>query len=171
MTNRLERCFEGSRESPPRLIRKEPSPAVAEEHLEKAESNLLAMEIMYQNKFFDWTIVASYYSMYHAALAALWLIGIDARSHECAVLAFEKFYAKKGHVDGKYLEYLQRAKELGEKYAETLEKVRTLRVQASYGIGEIKSAEATFARDQARDFVAAIRKLIYEGKGIGYHEV
>ena len=170
MADRLERCFEGSGESPPRLIKKEPSPRVAEEHLEKAESNLLAMEMMFQGKFFDWTIVASYYSMYHAALAALWLIGLDARSHECAALAFEKFYAKKGHVDGKYLEYLRRAKDLGEKYADTLEKVRTLRVQASYGIGEIKSAEASFARSGAKEFVAAVRKIIYEAKGMGYQK-
>ena len=141
---------------------------MAEEHLEKAERNLLAMEAMFQNKHFDWTIVTSYYAMYHAALSALWLIGLDARSHECAVMAFEAFYAKKGKVDGKYVEYIQRAKGLSEKYAETLETIRTLRVKASYGIGEIKSAEAELARSAARDFVAAIRGLLAEAKGFGY---
>jgi len=166
--DRLSRCFLGSREIPTRLIRKEPNISMAEEHLEKAEHNLLAMESMFQNKFFDWTIVTSYYAMYHATLAALWLIGIDARSHECAVLAFEGFYAKKGKVDKRYLEYLHRAKDLSEKYAETLEKIRTLRVQASYGIGEIKSADATFSSSQAKEFVRAIRKLIHEARGIGY---
>jgi uncharacterized protein (UPF0332 family) len=141
---------------------------LAEEHLVKAETNLLAMETMFQNKFFDWTIVTSYYAMYHATLAALWLIGIDARSHECAILAFESFYAKKGKVDKRYTEYLHRAKNLSEKYADTLEKIRTLRVQASYGIGEIKSADATFASSQAKDFVGAIRKLVFQAKGFDY---
>jgi uncharacterized protein (UPF0332 family) len=169
--DKLERCFQGTRESPPRLIQKEPDVNTAQEHLEKAEHNLLAMELMLQNKFFDWTIVTSYYAMYHATLAALWLIGIDARSHECAVLAFESFYAKKGKVDKKYVEYLHRAKNLSEKYAETLEKIRTLRVQASYGIGEIKSVDAIFASSQAKDFVGAIRKLVSEAKGFGYTKV
>lgn len=169
--DRLDKCFQGSGDTPPRLIRKRPDIGMAGEHLEKAETNLLAMEAMFQNKFFDWTIVASYYAMYHAVLAALWLIGIDARSHECAVLAFQRFYAKTGKVDDRYIEYLQRAKDLSEKHAETLEKVRTLRVEASYGIGEIKSADASFSRTQAKEFVAAIRKLISEAKGTGYAEM
>ncbi|HIH23188.1 TPA: HEPN domain-containing protein [Candidatus Micrarchaeota archaeon] len=166
MRDRLDKCFEGTRESPPRLIQKNPNIELAEEHLDKAENNIAALEVMFQNKFFDWAIVTAYYSMYHATLAALWLIGIDARSHECAVLAFERFYAKKGRVENKYVEYLHRAKDLSEKYAETLEKVRTLRVQASYGIGEIKSVDAIFVRTQAKDFVAAIRQIIHEAKGL-----
>lgn len=166
--DRLERCFEGSAGIPPRLIRTAPSVAVAREHLEKAEANLLAMELLFQNKFFDWTIVTSYYAMYHSVLAALILIGIDARSHECAIIAFERFYAKKGRMDGRYVEYVKRAKELSEKYAETLEKVRTLRVEASYGIGEIKSVDATFARNQAKDFATAIRRIVSEADGLGY---
>jgi uncharacterized protein (UPF0332 family) len=167
MQDRLDRCFHGSKETPPRLIQKEPDLDTAEDHLAKAEMNMAAMELMFQNKHFDWTIVTAYYSMYHAALAALWIIGIDARSHECAVLAFERFYAKRGKIEGKYIEYLHRAKELSEKYAETLEKIRTMRVQASYGTGEIKSTDAVFARSQAKDFLIVIKQLIHEAKGLG----
>jgi len=167
MYDRLDKCFQGSKESPPRLIQKEPDLDRAEDHLDKAEMNVAAMETLFQNKFFDWTIVAAYYSMYHATLAALWVIGIDARSHECAVLAFERFYAKKGKVERKYIEYLHRAKELSEKYSETLEKVRTMRVQASYGVGEIKSADADFSRVQAKNFFVTIKQLIHEAKGLG----
>lgn len=167
MYDRLDKCFSGSKESPPRLIRTNPDINVAEAHLTKAETNTAVMELMLQNKFFDWTIVTAYYSMYHATLAALWLIGIDARSHECAVLAFERFYAKKGMVENKYVEYLHRAKELGEKYAETLEKVKTMRVQASYGTGEIKSLDASFASSRAKEFLSAINKLVHEAKGLG----
>ena len=167
MRDRLDKCFKGSKESPPRLIQKEPDLDRAEEHLAKAEINIAAMELMFQNKFFDWAIVTAYYSMYHATLAALWVIGIDARSHECAVLAFERFYARKGKVESRHVEYLHRAKELGEKYAETLEKVRMMRVEASYGISEIKSADAGFARIWAKDFFVVIRQLIHEAKGLG----
>lgn len=166
--DRLDRCFLGSKETSPKLIRKESSLNAAEEHLEKAETNLLAMELMFQNKHFDWTIVTSYYAMYHATLSALWLIGLYANSHECAILAFETFYVKKGKVDAKYVEYIRRAKDLGEKYAETLEKVKALRNSASYGIGEIKSADAEFSRTAAKEFVTAIRGIISEAKGFGY---
>ncbi len=162
--DRLDRCFVGTSESPPRLIKKTPDLNTVDEHIAKAETNIAAMELMFNNKFFDWAIVTAYYSMYHATLAALWLIGLEARSHECAVLAFERFYAKKGKVDNKYLEYLQRAKELSERYSETLDKVRTWRVQASYGIGEINSADASFARTQAKEFVSVIKRIVLEAK-------
>jgi len=171
MKDELEKCFRGSKETPPRLIIKKPNLVLAEEHLEKAETNLLAMEKMFESKFFDWTIVTAYYSMYHAVLAALWVIGLDARSHECAISAFERFYAKKGKVGSEYFEYLKRAKALGERYLESLEKVRMLRVQASYGIGEIKSADALFARTNAKDFVMAVKKIVYEAKGLGYYQI
>lgn len=166
--DRLDRCFSGSGREPPRLLKKEASIKAAEEHLRKAEGNLLAMETMFRNKHFDWTIVTSYYAMYHAALSALWLIGIDARSHECAILAFEMFYTKKGKVDAKYAEYIKRAKDLSEKYAETLEEARTLRVKASYQIGEISSSDAESALTRAKEFVATIRGTIFEAKGSTY---
>ena len=44
MRDKLENCFSGSKEMPPRLIKKKPNLEIAEEHLHKAESNLLAME-------------------------------------------------------------------------------------------------------------------------------
>ncbi|MFA5050067.1 MAG: HEPN domain-containing protein [Candidatus Micrarchaeia archaeon] len=168
MMDKIERCFKGSKEIPARLLRKNPSIEMAKEHLEKAEHNLLAMEKMFENKFFDWTIVTAYYSMYHAVLSALWLIGLDARSHECAVLAFERFYSKQEKVDQRYIDYLRRAKELSKKYSETLEKVRTMRINASYGIGEIKSADANFARSNAKDFVSEVRRILDEEQGIDH---
>jgi hypothetical protein len=57
MYDRLDKCFAGSTESPPRLIQKEPDLDTAEDHLAKAEMNIAAMELIFQNKFFDWTIV------------------------------------------------------------------------------------------------------------------
>lgn len=171
MKDRLEKCFRGSKEIPPRLIRKSPNLNKADEHMQKADRNLLAMNNMYENKFFDWTIVTAYYSLYHAVLAALWLIGLNARSHECAILAFERFYAKKGNVDKRYFSYVKSAKELSEKYLDTLEKVRTLRIEASYGTGEIKSKDADYARTNAQEFVNIVRELIYEAKGVEYHRM
>ena len=108
--NLLDRCFEGSGEIPKRLIKVQESVNKAEEHLEKANKNLLAATKMNEFKFFDWTITCSYYAMYHATMASLWLIGLDARSHECAIVAFETFYVQERKVFPDYTEYVKKAK-------------------------------------------------------------
>src|SRR3989338_10898534 len=133
----LDRCFEGAPNVPKRLLRVPVSIEKAEEHLEKANRNLFAAKLMNDNKFFDWTITCSYYAMYHATMASLWLIGLEARSHECAIVAFEIFYVKERKVSKEYLEYVQKAKTLSKKYADSLEYAKTERIKASYGLGEI----------------------------------
>ena len=165
--DRLDKCFLGFVGSPPRLIRKRPDINVAEEHLEKANRNLFAAKLMNDNKFFDWAITCSYYSMYHATMASLWLIGLDARSHECAILAFEIFYVKEQKVGKEYLEYVRKAKTLNKKYSESLEYAKTKRIKASYGLGEITSQEVSKVLSDARDFVATINQLVLVAKGLG----
>ena len=95
MKNLLESCLNGTKEIPPRLIKRDIDIGRAEEHLAKAERNGMAMDVMYEKGFFDWSVVCAYYSMYLAALASLWILGLDARSHECTIIAFEAFYVKK----------------------------------------------------------------------------
>ncbi len=139
----------------------------AEEHLEKANQNLFAAKLMNDNKFFDWTITCSYYAMYHATMASLWLIGLDARSHECAIVAFEIFYVKEHKVDKEYVGYVNKAKTLSKKYSESLEYAKTERIKASYGLGEITSQEASKVLSDAREFVATIGQLVLEANGLG----
>jgi len=165
--NRLEKCFEGTPESPPRLIDRGIDLDSAKGHLEKSESNLAAAQKMAESRFFDWQIVCSYYSMYHATMAALFLIGLEARSHECAIAAFEAFYIDK-KVPKEYVSYLKNAKQLGKSYSNTLAKAKTERQKASYGLGEIRSSEAAIVMANAREFLAEIKKLVYEASGSGY---
>jgi len=162
----LAKCFEGTREQPRRLLKTEPNLSNAESHLAKAETNLRAMDLMYDSKLFDWTIVTAYYAMYHGVMSVLWLIGLEARTHECAISAFEAFYVKKGHVSKEYLEYVKRAKTLESKYADSLERARTERVKASYGLGEIHSFEARRIAVDAKEFINAMQKIVYQAKGV-----
>lgn len=164
--NKLERCFEGSVNIPKRLLKVPESTEKAEHHLEKARTNIAAGNLMNENKFFDWTITCSYYAMYHSTMAGLWLIGLEARSHECALTAFEAFYIKEKKVEKEYLEYVKKAKKLSRKYSDSLDYARTERIKASYGLGEITSQEASKVLNNARDFVAAIDNLIIEKKGL-----
>ena len=163
--NLLEKCFEGTKETPPRLRRVKPLAEKADAHMEKAITNLLAMDLMEKNKFFDWAITCGYYAMYHATMAALWLLGLEARSHECVIAAFEAFYVKKGKVDERYLQYVKRAKTLSGRYSDALENAKAERIIASYGLGEIRSQEAAKVTSDAREFVNGIRGLVFEAKG------
>ncbi len=139
----------------------------AKQHLDKSEHNLLAAQKMAENKFFDWQIVCAYYSMYHATMAALFLIGLEARSHECAISAFEAFYINK-KVPKEYVSYLKHAKHLSKNYSDTLANAKTERVKASYGLGEVRSDEANRVLDNARDFLAEIKKLVHAASGNEY---
>jgi len=143
----LDRCFEGAPNVPKRLLKVPASVEKAEEH--------------------DWAITCGYYAMYHATMASLWLIGLEARSHECAISAFEMFYVKEQKVDKEYLDYVKRAKTLGKKYSDSLEYAKTERIKASYGLGEITSQEASKVLSDAREFVATIDQLALGAKGLG----
>ncbi|MBI5227163.1 HEPN domain-containing protein [Candidatus Micrarchaeota archaeon] len=165
--DKLDKCFQGFGSIPPRLIKKKPDISVAEDHLEKANRNLFAAKLMNDNKFFDWAITCGYYAMYHATMASLWLIGLEARSHECAISAFEIFYVKEQKVGKEYLDYLKKAKTLNRKYAGSLEYAKTQRIKASYGLGEITSQESSKVLSDAREFVATVGQLALEAKGLG----
>jgi uncharacterized protein (UPF0332 family) len=164
--NLIDRCFGGAPNVPKRLLKVPESVEKAEEHLEKANRNLFAAKLMGDNKFFDWAITCSYYAMYHATMASLWLIGLDARSHECAISAFEMFYVKEQKVGKEYLEYVKKAKTLSRTYSESLEYAKTERIKASYGLGEITSQEASRVVADAREFVARISQLALEAKNL-----
>ncbi|MDA3793280.1 MAG: HEPN domain-containing protein [Elusimicrobia bacterium] len=155
LNKNLEQCFNkgGLRniQADPKSIRR---------HLDKASSNLKAMDIMFDNQKYDWTIVCGYYAMYHAVLAALIKIGICATKHFCAISAFNKFYIYRKDADKKYIEYLNRAKELEEKYSETLEHAQTDRVSDQYGVQIITNDDAEWIIEEAKDFVLKIEEIL-----------
>ena len=164
--NLLKRCFEGARNIPKRLRKVPVSTDKANEHLEKANRNILAASLMNENKYFDWVITCSYYAMYHATMASLWILGLEARSHECAIVAFETFYVKKKKVGREYLGYVKKAKKLSKKYADSLEYAKAERIKASYGLGEITSQEASKVLGEARDLITEITGIVSEEKEI-----
>ncbi len=167
----LDRCFQGAKNVPKRLRKVPESIAKAEEHLQKADTNIRAANLMNENKLFDWSITCSYYAMYHATMASLWLIGIEARFHECAIEAFEAFYIQSQKVDSRYLEYVKKAKTLSKKYIDYLEHAKSERIEASYGLGEITSQKASIMLSKAREFVSEITRVVFDAKGIGYHTI
>ena len=134
----------------------------AEQHIDKAHKNLRAMKIMFDNDLFDWTIICGYYAMYHAVLAALFKIGIRATAHYCAIAAFKEFYVKRGKVMPEYITYIKRAKQLEQKYADTLEKAQEDRVVDQYGVEVLTNDDAEWILEDAKDFILKIEAVLAE---------
>lgn len=132
------------------------------QHIDKANRNLRAMNMMFKNDLFDWTIICGYYAMYHAVLAALLHIGIRATAHYCAIAAFKKFYVEKGKIALEYVFYIRKAKHLEQKYAETLEKAQEERVIEQYGVEMITNDDAAWIIEDAKDFVLKIEEVLAE---------
>lgn len=134
----------------------------AKQHIDKARNNLRAMKLMFDNDLFDWVIICGYYAMYHAVLASLFKIGIRATAHYCAIAAFKEFYVKRGKVKPEYIGYIQKAKQLEQKYAETLNKAQENRVIEQYGVEIITNDDAEWIIEDAKDFVLKIEEILAE---------
>ena len=131
-----------------------------EQHLNKANNNLRAMQVLFSHDLFDWVIICGYYSMYHAVLAALFKIGIQARAHYCAIAAFKKFYIERGKVATEYINYIEKAKQLEQKCAEALEKAQAERVVEQYGVEIFTNDDAEWIIEEAKDFVLKIEEAL-----------
>ena len=165
MPEKLERILQGCfhpKEGRPNLKKVPINNERADQHIEKAHHNLRAMKNMFDNDLFDWTIICGYYAMYHAVLASLYKIGIRATAHYCALAAFKEFYVKRGKVKSEYVTYIKRAKQLEEKYSESLNKAQENRVVEQYGVEIITNDDAEWIIEDAQDFVLKIEEVLAE---------
>ena len=134
----------------------------AKQHIDKARNNLRAMKLMFDNDLFDWAIICGYYAMYHAVLASLFKIGVRATAHYCAIAAFKEFYVNRGKVKPEYISYINRARQLEQKYAETLNKAQEDRVIEQYGVEVITNDDAEWIIEDAKDFVLKVEEVLAE---------
>lgn len=130
------------------------------QHIDKSHRNLRAMQMMFDNSLFDWTIICGYYAMYHAVLAALSNIGIQATAHYCAIAAFKEFFIEQGKMAPEYMTYIKKAKHLEQKYAEALEKAQEERVIEQYGVEILTNDDAVWIIEDAKDFVLKIEEIL-----------
>jgi len=163
MPENLERILQGCfhpKDGRPNLQKVPVSPERAQQHIDKAHNNLRAMKLMFDSDLFDWTIICGYYAMYHAVLAALYKIGIRATAHYCALAAFKEFYVKRGKVKPEFVTYINRAKQLEQKYSESLDKAQENRVVEQYGVEIITNDDAEWIIEDAKDFVLKIEEVL-----------
>ncbi len=164
MTQRLNKilkeCFRSRRGKRADIRRIPVNKKAADNHLDKARNNLNAMRLMFNNEFYDWTVICGYYAMYHAVLASLFIIGLRALSHQCAISAFQEFFIFKGIVKKEYMTYLNKARLLEKKYSDTLRKARENRVFIQYGVKTITNEDVGWILEDAEDFVLRIEELL-----------
>ena len=163
MTKDVEKILHGCfhpKEGRPYLHKMPVNIERARQHIDKARRNLRAMKIMFDSDLYDWTIICGYYAMYHAVLAALFEIGIRATAHYCAIAAFKEFYVNRGKVRPEYISYIKRAKQLEQKYADTLEKAQGDRVVEQYGVEVLTNDDAEWILEDAKDFVLKIEEIL-----------
>ena len=100
--------------------------------------------------------------MYHAVLASLFRIGIRATAHYCTIAAFKNFYVEREKVSHEYVNYIEKAKHLERKYAETLEKAQEERVVEQYVVEILTDDDAEWIIEDAKDFVLKIEEVLAE---------
>lgn len=157
----LHTCFH-PKEGRPNLHRVPINIERAGQHINKAHNNLKAMKVMFDNNLFDWAVICGYYAMYHAVLAALFKIGIRATAHYCAIAAFKEFYVKRSKVKPEYVSYINKAKQLEQKYAGVLDKAQENRVIEQYGVEIITNDDVEWIIEGAKDFLIKIEEVLAE---------
>lgn len=95
--------------------------------IDAARQDLADAEFLADNEMPKRTTITAYYSMFHAARAAVLARGYTEKSHHCLLVAFREFYADDD--DGREL-------------ARGIERARVLRENADY--------QAEFSADSAR---------------------
>lgn len=111
---------------------------------------------------YDWVISCGYYAMFHAATAALAVIGIKARNHESLIEGLEYYFVlKEKAIDSKDVEKLKSAQKLDEKYVNRMWATRSKRNTAQYKAENViarKDAEKVYK--YAIEFVNMLEILI-----------
>ncbi|HLD41596.1 MAG TPA: HEPN domain-containing protein [archaeon] len=126
---------------------------------EKDAKKLLKISEAYEG--YDWVIVISYYSMYHAAMAALASIEIKSDSHKATILALWYNFVHKGELEEKYMDSLKKARSLEELYVSKIRAAKRRRIMAQYFVDiSLTREEAEAIRKDASDFINRIDELI-----------
>ena len=115
-------------------------------HLERADDCIADAELLLAASRVGAAVSRAYYTMFHAATAALLHRGITRHSHQGVIAAFGQVFAKPGHVDARLHRYFADAFDLRQE-SDYLPVVRLVDEKAQEVLG------------WAREFVAVCRQL------------
>lgn len=130
---------------------------MSEEQIKKAESDLEAMQYLYNGGKTDWVASTGFYAMYHSLLALLYKLGYESRNQECTIIAIEKFV--KGKTISLEEEYIKMIRSL----QEGVEDAKSIREELQYGSKTVLEKErCEKLMTNARKFVDRVKEVIEE---------
>ena len=109
MSQEFKKCLERGR-----IKNFSPGPGLAKKELKLAEEDLKTATKSAKENNYKWSIIQSYYSMFHSARALLYLKKYREKSHYCLIESIRALYVKTGELNVSLIEYLIEAKNLRE---------------------------------------------------------
>lgn len=91
-----------------------PGPRLAGKELKSARQDLAVSSKSAEDGNFKWSIVQSYYSMFHSARALLYSAEYREKSHYCLIEAIRTLFVETGKLGSSLLESFAEAKNLRE---------------------------------------------------------
>ena len=120
--------------------------------LSKAEQDLLAAKLLFDNNHYAQSLNRSYYAIFHAVRSLLAFDKFDSKKHSGIISYFINNYVKSGIID--------------EKYSQMLTKAQRLRLDSDYD--DLYVADKETAEKQlidAKEFISFIKSYIEQNKG------
>jgi uncharacterized protein (UPF0332 family) len=130
-----------------RLLRRtKPDPLKVIKALEMAEVKRQRAQDLFDNNFFEESIVSSYTSMFQAARALLFHDGVIEKSHACVVAYLREHYSS----------------ELGQDKINWLDTYRLERHESFYGLekSNVDEHEAEDALEKSEKFLGTIQQIL-----------
>jgi uncharacterized protein (UPF0332 family) len=137
--NEFQRCLKEGR-----IQRVDVDGAWVSKELEEAGYDLGRASESLDAGDFKWSIVQSYYAMFHGAKALVLQKGYREKSHLCLLIALRQLCVSGGS--------------LGNEHAVALEEAMDLRHQADYGL-EYARLDAEMMLENAEAFLEAVKRL------------
>lgn len=138
----LEECLEKGY-----LKREGIDPALVKKELRESEYDLERAKKALSEEDFKWTIIKCYYSMFHAAKAVLFSLGLREKRHFAVQVALEDL-SKRGKLEGIYLDYFSATMEAREdadyRYEYSRERAEEIMGYASKFITKMKELAKAF---------------------------
>ncbi len=142
-------------------VRKGATPIEVNGHLNKAKRNLHFARIILDDlkDFYEWSIVAYYYSVYQAALALCAAKGYKTKSHIATISILIKFFYP-GHITEGDLKTVAKTAMVEEDIREFVE-LKSYREDAAYSISvEYERGLAESLGEKAVEFVNKVERII-----------
>lgn len=87
---------------------------LVKKEMQTARSDMEQAKVSFENGSYKWSMIQSYYAMFHSARALLYARNYRERSHHCLIVAIRALYTDKGLLPTRLLEALKKGKTLRE---------------------------------------------------------